>query len=324
VFTYILRRLLYSIPVLLAVSFIIFTFVSISSNPLAFLQMQPGVDFDTLDRIAERKHLNDPLPVRYVYWVKEAVTEGFGTTTIGDRPIWPDLRRVMGNTAQLIITAEIIAIFLAILIGVYSAVRQYSAFDYSATTFSFLGLATPNFWLALMLQVLVVNILERYNIRLFYVSGLSSVDPGEGLRFWVDRAQHLALPVIVLATASIASYSRFLRASMLEVINSDYVRTARAKGLNERRVIMRHAFRNALIPLVTLIALGFGGLFGGAVVTETVFSLDGMGFYFIQALGEGDPYPVMAWLMVTATIIIIMNLVADIVYGYLDPRVRYE
>jgi peptide/nickel transport system permease protein len=324
VFTYILRRLLYSIPVLIAASFIIFSFVSIASDPLAFLRMQPQISTETLELISERKHLDSPIPVRYAYWVKEAVTEGFGTTTIGDRPILPDLRRVMGNTAQLIITAEIIAVILAILIGVYSAVRQYSPFDYTATTFSFLGLATPNFWLALMLQVLVVNILERYDIRLFYVSGLSSVDPGEGFSFVLDRAQHLALPVIVLATSSIASYSRFMRASMLEVINSDYVRTARAKGLNERTVIMRHAFRNALIPLVTLVALGVGGLFGGAIVTETVFSLDGMGFYFIQALGDGDPYPVMAWLMVTATIIIVMNLVADIVYGYLDPRVRYE
>ena len=322
--TYIVRRLLYSIPVLIAASFIIFTFVSISSDPLAFLRMQPGVDFETIDLIAERKHLNDPIPVRYVHWVKEAITDQFGTTTIGSRPIWPDLTRVMKNTAQLIIAAELIAVFLAIVIGVYSAVRQYSPFDYSATTFSFLGLATPNFWLALMLQVLVVNILERYNIRLFYVSGLSSVEPGEGFRFVLDRAQHLALPVFVLATASIASYSRFMRASMLEVINSDYVRTARAKGLNERKVVMRHAFRNALIPLVTLIALGFGGLFGGAIVTETVFSLDGMGFFFIQALGDGDPYPVMAWLMVTATIIIFFNLIADVIYGVLDPRVRYD
>jgi peptide/nickel transport system permease protein len=322
--TYIVRRLLYSIPVLVACSFIIFAGVSAVSDPLAFLRMQPGVDFDTIERIAERKHLNDPIPVRYVHWVKEAVTDKFGTTTIGDRPIWPDLKRVMANTAQLIIAAELIAIALAIFIGVYSAVRQYSVFDYSATTFSFLGLATPNFWLALMLQVLVVNILEAYNIRLFYVSGLSSIEPGEGFSFIVDRAQHLALPVFVLATASIASYSRYMRASMLEVINSDYVRTARAKGLMERRVVMRHAFRNALIPLVTLIALSFGGLFGGAIVTETVFSLDGMGFYFIQTLGEGDPYPVMAWLMVTATIIILFNLIADIVYGYLDPRVRYD
>jgi len=130
--------------------------------------------------------------------------------------------------------------------------------------------------------------------------------------------------VFVIATASVASYSRFLRASMLEVINSDYVRTARAKGLDESRVIMKHTFRNALVPLVTLIALNFGALFGGAVVVETVFGLDGMGFYFITALNEGDPYPIMAWLMITATLIIVFNLIADIVYGYLDPRVRYE
>jgi peptide/nickel transport system permease protein len=305
--------------VLVAASFIIFAFVSISSDPLGALQMTPGVDPATLERIAERKHLNDPIPVRYVHWVQEAVTEGFGSTTIGDRPIWPELRRVMANTAQLIIAAELIAIVLALVIGIVSAVRQYSLFDYGATTFSFLGLATPNFWLALMLQVLVVNILLTYDVRLFYVTGLSS---SGAEHFLLDRIQHLALPVFVLATAQIAVYSRFLRASMLEVINSDFVRTARAKGLGERRVVLGHALRNALIPLVTVVALGFGGLFGGAIVIESVFSLDGMGFYFIQALGAGDPYPVMAWLMVTSTIIILFNLAADVLIGYLDPRVR--
>jgi peptide/nickel transport system permease protein len=319
VLVYLARRVLYSIPVLLAASFVIFSLVSLTSNPLAFLQMQPGVDRSTLELIAERKHLDEPIPVRYVHWVKEAVTDRFGTTTIGDRPIWPDLRRVMGNTAQLIIAAEVVAILLGILVGILSAVRQYSLFDYGATTFSFLGLATPNFWLALMLQVLVVNILLTYDVRLFYVSGLST--PGAE-HFLLDRIQHLALPVLVLATAQIAVYSRFMRASMLEVIGSDYVRTARGKGISERRVVLSHAFRNALIPLVTVVALGTGGLFGGAIVTETVFALDGMGFYFIQALGEGDPYPVMAWLMVTSVIIIAFNLAADIVLGYLDPRIR--
>jgi peptide/nickel transport system permease protein len=319
VLVYVARRVLYSIPVLLAASFVIFSLVSLTSDPLAFLRMQPGVDRGTLELIAERKHLDEPIPVQYVYWLKEAVTDGFGTTTIGDRPIWPDLRRVMGNTAQLIIAAEVVAIVLGILVGILSAVRQYSLFDYGATTFSFLGLATPNFWLALMLQVLVVNILLSYDVRLFYVSGLST--PGAE-HFLLDRVQHLALPVLVLATAQIAVYSRFMRASMLEVIGSDYVRTARGKGIAERRVIVRHAFRNALIPLVTVVALGAGGLFGGAIVTETVFALDGMGFYFIQALGEGDPYPIMAWLMVTSAIIILFNLAADIVIGYLDPRVR--
>jgi peptide/nickel transport system permease protein len=324
VLTYIVRRVLYSIPVLVAASFLIFTFVAVSSDPTGFLDTIPGFDPATKQQIRDRKHLDDPIPVQYGYWAKDAVTNKFGTTTIGDRPIWPDLKRVMKNTAQLVIAAELIAIILAIGIGVYSAVRQYSIFDYAGTTFSFLGLATPNFWLALMLQVLVVNILLKYDVRLFYVSGLSSVEPGGGIDFVLDRAQHLALPIFVLATGSIATYSRFMRASMLEVVNSDYVRTARAKGLAEGRVIMHHAFRNALIPLTTIIALNFGALLGGAVVTETVFGLDGMGFYFITSLNEGDPYPIMAWLMITATLIIIFNLIADIVYGYLDPRVRYE
>ncbi|MHB1243264.1 MAG: ABC transporter permease [Gaiellaceae bacterium] len=319
--TYIFRRVLYSIPVLLAASFLIFTFVAKASDPLQFLRMQPRVDQQTIERIVEREHLNDSIFVRYGYWLKDATTDRFGTTLIGDRPIWPDLTRVMGNTLQLVIAAELLALLFAVFIGVYSAVRQYSAFDYTFTTFSFLGLATPVFWLALMLQVLVVNIFLNYDIRIVYISNLSSTDPGNVL---LDRIQHLALPVIVLAVASIAQYSRYMRAAMLDVINSDYVRTARAKGLSERRVVMKHAFRNALIPLATVVALNFGGVIGGAVVTETVFSLDGMGLYFISNLVEGDPYPIMAWLMVTAVMIVFFNLVADVLYGYLDPRVRYD
>jgi peptide/nickel transport system permease protein len=319
--TYIVRRLLYSIPVLIAASFLIFSFVAIASDPLAFLRMQPRVDQATIQKIIDREHLEDPIPVRYAYWAHDAVTNKFGNTLLGDRPIWPDLVRVMGNTAQLVIAAELIAILLAIFIGVYSAVKQYSAFDYSFTTFSFLGLATPVFWLALMLQVLVVNIFLTYDLRIFYVSNLSSADPDH---FLLDRAQHLALPIMVLAVASIAQYSRYMRAAMLEVINSDYVRTARAKGVNERSVIMRHAFRNALIPLTTVVALNLGTLLGGAIVTETVFSLDGMGRYFVNNLVEGDPYPVMAWLMITSVLIVFFNLVADVVYGFLDPRVRYD
>jgi peptide/nickel transport system permease protein len=322
--TFVIRRLLYSVVVLLAASFLIFTFVSVSGDPVAFLRMQPTASEITIQRIEERKHLNDPIPVQYVYWLKDMLTNQFGTTTIGDRPILPELTRVMGHTLQLVIAAELLAILVAVAIGVYSALRQYSVFDYSATTFSFIGLATPVFWLALMLQVLFVYIYQWTGVRIFYVANLSGVDPGTGIDFVLDRAQHLALPVLVLMIASIATYSRYMRASMLEVVNSDYVRTARAKGLPERTVTMRHAFRNALIPLVTIVALNFGGLLGGAVVTETVFGLDGMGLYFINALNNGDPYPVMAWLMITATLVIVFNLFADIAYGYLDPRVRYD
>ncbi|MDF2693322.1 MAG: binding-protein-dependent transport system inner rane component, partial [Labilithrix sp.] len=261
--TYIIRRLLYSLVVLLVASFLIFTFVTISGDPLSFLKMSPGVDPATIANIEERKHLNDPIVVQYVYWLQDAFTNQFGTTIIGERKIMPDIQRVVGHTLQLVIIAEVLAILIAIVIGVYSALRQYSAFDYTATTFSFLGLATPVFWLALMLQIIFVNIYLWFDIRIFYTANLSGVDPGNGIYFLLDRMQHLALPVIVLCVASIATYSRYMRGAMLEVINSDYVRTARAKGLKERSVIMRHAFRNALIPLTTVVALNFGALIGG-------------------------------------------------------------
>jgi ABC-type dipeptide/oligopeptide/nickel transport system permease component len=324
VLTYVIRRLLYSLVVLIAASVLVFWGMSLVTSPIGFLREQPNISEQTIQNIEKRKHLDKPIYVRYGYWIEDMTLNKFGTETVSDLPIFPDLKRAMGHTLQLILAAELLAILLAVAIGVYSALRQYSVFDYAATTFSFVGLSVPVFWLALMLQVLFVNIYLWFDVRIFYVANLSGVDPGTGFSFVLDRAQHLALPIIVLAVANIATYSRFMRASMLEVVNSDYVRTARAKGLDERRVTMKHAFRNALIPLVTLVAINFGALLSGAVVTESVFALDGMGLYFITKLNAGDPYPVMAFLMVTAVFVIVFNLIADLAYGWLDPRVRYD
>jgi peptide/nickel transport system permease protein len=322
--SYIVRRLLYSIPVLVAASFLIFTFTTTTSDPLSELRMVRNVNENAIALITKEKHLDRPVIVRYGYWVRDAVTDKFGTTIFGDRPIWGDIKRVVPNTLQLLLSAEIFSVLFAIALGVYTAIRQYSVFDYLTTSFSFLGLAVPVFWLALILQVVFTNIYLKWDIRVFYTAQLSSVDPGHGLSFFLDRVQHLVLPVTTLVVVNVAGYSRYMRASMLEVINSDYVRTARAKGLTERRTIMKHAFRNALIPLTTLVALDLGLLFGGAIITETIFALDGMGLYFIHALADGDPYPLMAWLMIVAVMIVIGNLLADIVYGFLDPRIRYE
>jgi peptide/nickel transport system permease protein len=323
--TFIIRRLLYSIPVLFAASVLIFVSVTAIGDPLAELKINPLLSKATVHRIEERKHLNDSIPVQYAYWIKDAVTNKFGTPLLqpGNR-IWDDLRRVIPHTLQLVFLAEILALLFGVGIGVYSAIRQYSVFDYSATTLSFLGFAMPVFWLALMLQILFTNIFLKWNVRIFYTSGLNSEDPGSGIHFVIDRLQHLAIPAMTLMVISIATYSRFMRASMLEVINSDYVRTARAKGLVERRVTLKHALRNALIPVVTVSALNFGALIGGAVITESIFQLDGMGNYFIQNLFNQDVYAVMAWLMVTAIAIILFNLIADVMYGYLDPRIRYD
>jgi peptide/nickel transport system permease protein len=322
--TYVLRRILFSIPVLLAASFLVFTLVSALGDPLYVLRMNPLTSKETLAHIAAAKHLNDPIPLRYLYWLKDVFTQGFGEPLLVHHPIWRDLARVMPHTIQLVVSAELLALTLGVGIGIYSAIRQYSLFDYAATAFSFLGFAMPVFWLALMLQVLFTNLYISTHVRIFYTSGLSSVPHPAGLMFVFDRVQHMAIPVMVLATLSIALHSRFMRAALLDVVNSDYVRTARAKGIVERRVILRHAVRNALTPVVTVSAVNFGGLLGGAIVTETIFQLDGMGPYFIQNLNNGDVYPVMAWLMVAACMIIFFNLVADVIYGYLDPRVRYD
>lgn len=322
--TYILRRLLYSLVVLIAASFLVFTMVSAAGDPMSELRLNPLISEETLQRQAEEKHLNDPIPVRYVYWVKEAVTDKFGTPLFVNEPIWDDLKRVIPHTLALVLAAELISLLIGVSIGIYSAIKQYSVFDYAATTFSFLGFAMPVFWLALMLQIAVTNLFLAWHVRIFYTSGLSSPDPGTGLHWLLDRAQHLAIPVLVLCVLNMAVYSRFMRASLLEVVNTDYVRTARAKGLTEQRVTMRHAVRNALIPVVTLAALNFGALIGGAIITEQIFQLDGMGNYFIQNLFSQDVYPIMAWLMITAIAIIIFNLIADILYGVLDPRVRYD
>jgi peptide/nickel transport system permease protein len=320
VITYIIRRVLYSIPVLIAASFLIFSMISLSSDPLAPLRANPKFSPVSLAHLRLHYQLDKPIPVRYVYWLKSFVLHKGGNSLLTNQPIWPDIQRVVGHTAQLVIIAETLAILLGVAIGVYSAVRQYSAFDYTFTAFSFLGFATPVFLVALLLQIAFTDIYLHWHVRIFYTSGLNNPEQGT----WsLDRLQHLALPVTTLCLISFALYSRFMRAAMLDVINSDYARTARAKGVVEWRVIVRHVMRNALIPLVTVIALNIGAVLGGAIVTESVFSLDGMGFYFLDRLQHTDLYAVMGWLMLSSIFVIVFNLVADVLYGFLDPRIRY-
>jgi peptide/nickel transport system permease protein len=319
--TYIARRILYSIPVMFLSTFLSFVFVSYAGNPVGNLRNNPKISQNTLELVIKHNHLDRSVPVRYWFWLQDVVTHKLGNSLLTFQPIWPDITRTIGHTAQVIIISETLAIILGIAVGIFSAIRQYSVFDYLFTSVSFLGYAMPVFWFALLLQVLFVNIYLKWHVRIFYTSGLNS--PGKGT--WsLDRLQHIALPIMTLLVISFALYSRYMRASMLDVINSDYVRTARAKGVSEWRVIMRHVFRNALIPVVTIAALNLGGLLGGAIITETIFTLDGIGYYFIQSLQGSDYYAVMAYLVVTSVIIILFNLIADIIYGYLDPRIRYD
>jgi peptide/nickel transport system permease protein len=318
---YVLRRLALSVPVLIAASIVVFVGLTIVGDPLGELRITPGVDQATIQRIVERRFLDQPLYIQYLEWVRTIFTEGFGTT-VGGNPIWPMLRRSMWFTLQLIVAAEILALVFGILIGVGAARRQYSFFDYTATTISFLGYSVPVFWFALILQVLATNLFAATGIRFFYTAGVSSIDPGTGFAFLVDRLQHLVLPILTIAFVSVAAYSRYMRASMLEVINSNYITTARAKGLSEGQVMRRHAMRNALIPIATLAALNFGTVFTGAIVAEVVFGLPGMGTFFIRSLTDREVYSIMAFLMVTSVVVIFANMLADLAYGALNPRIR--
>jgi peptide/nickel transport system permease protein len=320
VVVYVARRVLYTIPVLLVSTFLSFTFVSLAGDPTANIRQNPNFSAVTLANLQHKYHLDRPIPVRYGYWLQDVFEHKLGSSLVTSQPIWPDIERTLAQTGQVVLLAEIFALTLGVAVGMFSAVRQYSPFDYFFTSFSFLGFAMPVFWFALLLQILFVDIYLKWHVRIFYTSGLNSV----GSTTWsLDRLQHIALPALTLCVVNFALYSRFMRAAMLDVINSDYVRTARAKGVSEPRVILRHVARNALIPLTTVVALNLGALFGGVIVTETVFSLDGIGFYFFQKLGQLDLYAVMGYLVVTSTIIIVFNLIADVIYGYLDPRIRY-
>jgi len=240
--TYVARRLLYSVPVLVLSSFLSFIFVSEAGDPLSNLRQNPHVTQGTLHHLAHLYHLDQSVVVRYGYWLESVFTQKLGVSLATSQPIWPDLQRAMGHTLQVIILANAFALALGIAVGIYSAIRQYSVFDYTFTTLSFLGLAMPTFWLALLLQILFVDIYLKWHLRIFYTSGLNN----HGNATWsIDRLQHIALPVVTLTVVSFAIYSGFMRASMLDVINSDFVRTARAKGLSEPKVVMRHVVRNA-------------------------------------------------------------------------------
>ncbi len=319
--TYVTRRLLYSIPVLMVATMLVFFGMSLVTDPISQIRLVPDVSQQTIQNIVDRKHLDDPILIQYFYWLGDAFFDGFGTTMLGNKPIWPDLSRAMWQTAQLVVIAELIAVGLAILLGVLSAKKQYSFFDYATTTVSFIGFSVPIFWFALILQFLATSLFLQTGFRFVYTFGISSPNPEFPL---IDRIQHMILPIMAISYVSIAQYSRYMRSSMLDVFHSDYVRTARAKGLAERTVTMKHALRNGLIPLVTVAALNVGGVLGGVVITETIFAWPGMGKLFIDALVRGELYTLMAWLMVTGVIIVIFNLLADVLYAALDPRIRYD
>jgi peptide/nickel transport system permease protein len=307
--SFIIRRLLVAIPLVLLSSVLVFLLVANSGDPLAELKgRNPPVPPQVIENRKHELGLDKPLPARYVTWLGNFVQGDMGKSTKGIE-VRPLLWQRLKVTLRMVILASIIAVILAIGAGVLSAVKQYTPTDYTFTFLGFLFLSMPVFWLAALLKE--------------YVGAETPNLAGSFGHRMADYAGHLILPTIALALISFAAWSRYQRATMLDVLGSDYIRLARAKGLSRSRVMTRHALRNALIPLVTVVAIDIGAVFGGAIITERVFSWQGMGALLVQGVVTNDVNVLLAWLMVTSVIVVLFNLIADVLYAVLDPRIRY-
>jgi len=343
--TFIARRLIQTVALLFILSIILFALVNLApGGPLSAYggrRIRP----EKIELLKRQFGLDRPLPIQYIYWLagndwiqidsdSDGVTDEPGTRKgilRGDfgfsyrtrEPVLHEIGLRLPNTITLMGITMFTAIAIAIPLGIYSALKQYSFFDFFATTFSFAGQAIPEFWLGLLLILIFYAWLKNpwTGEPLLPSGGMSSLGSGFSLS---DRLSHLVLPVLTGALGWIAWYSRFLRSSLLEILPLNYLRSARARGLSERRVVLRHALSNALIPIVTLIALDLPYIFTGAVLIETIFAWPGMGRLYYQAAVERDYPLLMAVLIIGAGFIILCNLIADILYAYLDPRVRYE
>lgn len=312
---YLLRRILVAIPLFVGVSLILFAVLHLApGSPLDVYTDNPAVTPEALQNLKVSLGLDQPLPVQYVRWFTGFFRGDWGYSIRTNQPAVQEAFARFPATLELSGTAFLLALLVAVPLGVFSAVRRYSWGDHVATLFSFLGISMPVFWLALMVQLL-------FSVKLQWLPSAGMVTIGDGS--FVDRVRHLLLPASVLSLAFIAGWSRYVRSSMIEVLSLDYVRTGHAKGLARWVVTYRHALKNALIPVITIIALDLAQLFSGAVITETVFAWPGLGRLFIESM-NGRDYPVLLGLMMFGSFgLITVNLLTDLLYAVLDPRVRY-
>lgn len=313
--SFLLRRILLAIPMLLAISFVSFAIMqSVPGGPLAIYRNNPNVRAADLARLEKQLGLDKPMVTQYAIWLRNLATGNWGRSLASGLPVTQMISERIGNTFYLMGTAFILTMLIAIPIGVLSAVKRYSFFDHTATLFSFLGFSVPIFWLGL-----VAIIVFAVWLRWLPAGGMRTINAEFS---FIDRLRYLILPASLMAFHSAAQYSRYVRASMLEVIRQDYITTARAKGQNERNVIYIHALRNALIPLITVVALDLPALFSGALLIETVFAWPGMGRLFWNSATRFD-YPVLMGIIITTALLVIAcNLIADVLYAFADPRVR--
>ncbi|MBA2677571.1 MAG: ABC transporter permease [Ktedonobacteraceae bacterium] len=317
---YIIRRLLQAIPLLILISIFMFTLIHLLPGGADAVIFNPRLDAAGRAAIRASFGLDQPLYIQYLRWVGNSLTGNFGFSFSNHLPVSSIFAERFPATIELFVCSLLFALVCAIILGVVSAVRQNTATDYTLTIISYFGIAMPAFILGLFLQDIFA-----VQLHLLPVSGTDtlgySFDP---FNSFIDKLTHLILPVITLAFLYIAAWSRFMRSSMIEVIKQDYMRTARAKGVTPFNMLMQHALRNALIPLITVVAIDFGTVAGGATITENIYAWPGMGSLFFDSLESRDFPVLLAILMVSAVFVITFNLIADILYGIMDPRISYK
>lgn len=340
---YIIRRLLQAIPLLLILSAMLFFLANEMGDPLASFGGRRRIKSADRERLTRQLGLDKPIAVQYIIWLvgndwmkididgdgtpdeygtrKGIIRGDFGSSFMEKRPVLEIISERFTNTMILMLTAEVVIITLSLVIGIYSALRQYSVIDNVVTTISFIGYSMPVFWLALILMYLFAVNFKKWGLP--YLPTIGMYDLAVGPTF-SQIAWHLVLPVTTISVISIAGYSRYVRSQMLEVISQDYIRTAYAKGLPERMVLLGHALKNASLPLVTIVGLDLPFLISGAVVTESIFAWPGMGRLFWDAVQDTDIPVLMGVLVIVAFLVVVFQIITDVAYTFLDPRIRYS
>ncbi len=329
--SYIARRLLYAIPLLWGILTLAFFLLHAApGDPASIYLLNPNVSPEVVEQIRQNWGLDQPLHVQYWRWLRGFATGDLGPSLSQQRPITAILADRIPNTLILSGTALLLIFGIGIGLGIVQAVRQYSALDNTLTFAALFVYSMPTFWFALMLMLIFARLAYQIDawpeFLRFPASGITSIEY-EFLGFWGklgDRIRHLTLPAVALGVGSAASVARYMRSSMLEVIRQDYIRTARAKGLPERTVILKHALRNALLPIITLLGLYLPFLLSGSVLIEWIFAWPGMGDTIVKAIFARDYPLVMATTFAFAVMVVVGNLIADVLYGVVDPRIRYE
>ncbi|MDE0672629.1 MAG: ABC transporter permease [Caldilineaceae bacterium SB0662_bin_9] len=319
--TYILKRVIQAIPLLFLISFIVFLSIQATGDPLAAYTVDASLTSDDIARLKAKYGLDQPVPIQYLNWLKNMATGNWGTSYFTREDVVDMILERLPNTLILFAVSYALILGVALILGILTAIRQYSLFDYSVTALSFLGIATPSFWLGLMLIYLFAVRLKAWGLPSLPVGGMYDLSEGKTL---VEVSRHVILPAITLSVVVCARYVRYIRSSILEQLQLDYVRTATAKGLRSRAVLFRHVMKNVLLPLVTLVGLDLPNFLSGTIVIESIFAWPGVGRLFWSAAERTDIPVLMAVMLFVAVMTVVFNLIADIFYAVVDPRISYS